>query len=81
MPTLTIAIPDDLKKRMDEHDTVNWSAVARKAFEQQVKDMDFMREFTRNSTMAMEDAIKHGKNINKAISKKYRATWKVGKKN
>lgn len=29
MPTLTLSIPDELKKRMDKHSEINWPNVLR----------------------------------------------------
>ena len=40
MGTLSVSVPDDLKVQMEELDEVNWSAVARKAFEEKVKEVD-----------------------------------------
>ena len=31
MPTITLSMPDELKKKMDEFEDINWSAVAREA--------------------------------------------------
>ena len=43
MGTLSVSVPDDLKVQMEELDEVNWSAVARKAFEEKVKEVEFVR--------------------------------------
>jgi len=34
---VTIRVPEDLKRRMEEHRNVNWSEVARQAFEETVQ--------------------------------------------
>ncbi len=34
MSNITIRIPEDLKKRMEQCKTINWSEIARKAFEE-----------------------------------------------
>ena len=79
MPTVTVQVPEELKKKMDKHETTNWSAVARKAFEQQMREQDVLeriRELTKNSTMTEEDAIRIGGEVNKKVSEKYLKLWK-----
>lgn len=36
MAKVTINVPDDLKHRMERHGEINWSQVARRAFEQEM---------------------------------------------
>ena len=52
MTTLSVSVPDELKKKMDALDEVNWSAVARKAFEEKVRQVAYLQE------LAREDAEK-----------------------
>ncbi len=44
MPNMTVLIPADLKTRMDEHDEVNWSALARHAFAEYLQDIENLRK-------------------------------------
>ena len=37
MANVTVSVPEELKKRMEHIPSVNWSEVARKAFEEAVK--------------------------------------------
>jgi hypothetical protein len=79
MPTITVNVPEDLKKRMDAHDTVNWSAVARNAFEKQLESQILLhkiRELTKDSTMTEEDAITLGRELKKRSSSKFLESWK-----
>ncbi len=39
MPTITLSVPEDLKKAMDSSKMINWSEVARRAFVEQLKDL------------------------------------------
>ncbi|PSQ28350.1 hypothetical protein BRD03_03110 [Halobacteriales archaeon QS_9_68_17] len=36
MATVSLRVSDDLKKKMDEHDEVNWSAVIRANIEEEI---------------------------------------------
>ncbi len=40
MSTITLSVSEELKKRMSHVDWVNWSSVARKAFEERLKDIE-----------------------------------------
>jgi hypothetical protein len=39
MPTITLAVPAELKKAMENSKMINWSEVARRAFVEQLKDL------------------------------------------
>ncbi len=38
MATFTISIPEDLKKKMDEHAEINWAEYLKKRFELKIKE-------------------------------------------
>ena len=44
MPTLTVSIPDELKKRLDKHPEINWSAYLRDRFLLKVKQLKKFEE-------------------------------------
>jgi hypothetical protein len=70
MATMTLSIPTDLKERMDGFCEINWSAVAREAFLEKIKDLEFIKNFKLKSTLTEEDAIALGKEFNKKLSKR-----------
>lgn len=70
MVSVTLAIPAELKHRMDEHEEINWSAVAREAFVQKIADLEFIRTFKSQSTLTEEDALRLGKELNKKLAKR-----------
>lgn len=72
MTTITLAVPEELKKKMDIFPEINWSEVARQAFLQKIGDMDFLRKFREKSTLTEEDALRMGKEVSKAVSNKLR---------
>ncbi len=45
MTTMTLSIPEELKQRLEEFPEINWSAVARGAFMQKVRDLEFLQKF------------------------------------
>ena len=74
MVNITLAIPPELKKRMDAFPELNWSAVARQAFDSRLKNLEFLRKFTENSTLTEEDALRLGRELNKSLHKKRYST-------
>ena len=45
MPTITISLPSELKKRLEKHPEVNWSEVFRRSFAQKVKELEEFEAF------------------------------------
>ena len=72
MTTMTLAVPNELKTQMDIFPEINWSEVARQAFMQRIKDLEFLRKFKSDSTLTEEDALRLGKDVSKKLSKRLR---------
>ncbi len=72
MTTMTLAIPIELKQRLEGFPEINWSEVARQAFMQKIKDLEFLKEFKQESEMTEEEALRLGKQVRKNIAKKFR---------
>lgn len=70
MVNVTLSIPSDLKNRMDNFAEINWSAVAREAFDEKIKDLEFIKKFKAKSTLTEEDALKLGKELNERLVKR-----------
>ncbi len=70
MVSITLAVPVDLKQKMDQFAEINWSAVARAAFTQKVADLDFIKTFKSQSILTEDDAIQLGRELNKKLAKK-----------
>ena len=72
MTTITLAVPDEMKKKMDSFPEMNWSEVARQAFMQKIEDMNFLRTFKEKSKLTEADALRLGKEVSKEVSNKLR---------
>ena len=72
MVTMTLAVPEEMKKRLDSFPELNWSAVARTAFEQKLNDLDFLQRFKEKSTLTEADALRLGKEVSRAVSARLR---------
>lgn len=70
MVSMTLSIPHDLKNKMDSFAEMNWSAVAREAFNEKIKDLEFIKRFKSRSTFTEEDALRLGKELNAGLAKR-----------
>jgi hypothetical protein len=70
MVNVTLSIPTELKQRMDNFAEINWSAVAREAFDEKIKDLEFIKRFKAKSTLTEQEAINLGKELNKNLAKR-----------
>ena len=73
MTNLSVSVPEELRQRMAKLDEVNWSAVARKAFEEKVQQIEFMKSIANRSKLTEEDAKDISRKINKAMAQRFGA--------
>jgi hypothetical protein len=71
MPTLSVSVPEDLRQKMSRMEEVNWSAVARKAFEQKVHDIEFVRGLAKKSKMTAKDVKEISDKINSSAANRF----------
>ena len=64
MTNVTVSVDTDLKQRMDEHPEINWSEVARQAFQQKVEDLEIMDRIASKSELTEEDVREISDQIN-----------------
>lgn len=72
MTTMTLAVPSELKHKMDTFPEMNWSEVARQAFIQRINDLEFLKKFKSDSTLTEQDALRLGRELNKNLAKRYK---------
>ena len=72
MPTITLSLPDDLKKRMDEFEDINWSAVAREAIKNRLSQLMLFKSIVSRSKLTEKDALEIGKKINASLHKRFK---------
>ena len=72
MVSITLAVPEELKKEMDKHPELNWSEIARQAIKQRIIFLKKFEEFAAESTLTEGEAVELGRKVNKALTKRYR---------
>lgn len=70
MPNVTLAIPEDLHKKMKQHTEIRWSEVVRKTISEKIEDLDMMDKLTRKSKLTQKDADEIAQRIDGAVAKK-----------
>ena len=71
MANLTLAIPNDLRVKMDHFPEINWSEVARQAIFQKTRQLEQLNQFFSNSTLTEQDAIEIGRQIKRRVWKRH----------
>jgi len=55
MTNVTLAIPEDLHKRMKRHSEIRWSEVIRKTISEKVDDLEMMDKLSGKSKLTKKD--------------------------
>ena len=79
MPTLTLAIPKELKEDMDSIPELNWSEVAREAIAKKLAEYKLFKSIVAKSKLTEKDALELGRKVNKSLHKRYEQLYKEGK--
>ncbi len=56
MTNITLAIPEDLHKRMKKHSEMRWSEVVRKSIESKIEMLELMDALAAKSKLTKKDA-------------------------
>ena len=72
MVTITLSLPEDIKKKMDRFAWLNWSAIAREAFIKRMRQLEILEKFEKDSEkskLSDEECIRLGRELRQAMSK------------
>ena len=72
MVSITLSVPEELKKEMDKFQEINWSAVAREAIKKKINLLEQFKEFTKDSKLTEEEALKLGSEVSLKALKKHK---------
>ncbi len=70
MPTLTLAIPKELKSEMDSLPELNWSEIARRAISKEIKEYQLFKSVVSKSKLTERDALNLAREVNAGMYKK-----------
>ena len=72
MPNMTLAIPEELKRKMNQFKEINWSEVARQAIQEKTALLEKMNQLLSKSQLSESDAVVYGTQIKKSVLKKHK---------
>jgi len=71
MVNITLSVPEDLKREMEKFPEMNWSVIFREVIRKRLMLLKQIKEFSRDSELTEEDAIRIGRKINKSLHERY----------
>lgn len=74
LPNMTIRIPEDLKKEVDNHPEINWSEVARQSMWSYIRKLEIAEEIASESELTKQEAEELSKKLKHDIAEHYRET-------
>jgi len=72
MVSMTLSIPQELKKEMEQYPEINWSVVAREAIKRKITILHKINTLLAKSELTENDALAFGRQITKKAAKKFR---------
>lgn len=76
MVNITLSIPEELKKEMEEFPEINWSEVARQAIREKASQLVVLKSIASKSKLTGKDAMELGRTINSSLHKEYKKALK-----
>ncbi len=70
MENITLTIPEELKKELQKHEEVNWSAVIRKALQEHLRRVRIAESIASKSKLTEKDAEEIARKVDAAVAKK-----------
>lgn len=55
MPNMTLSIPEETKKRMDQHPHIRWSSVVRSVIEKKLDDFEEAERLAKKGNLQLSD--------------------------
>jgi len=71
MVSLTLSVHESIRKEMEEFPEINWSEIARAAIMRRILVLKKFREFTKDSEITEEDALRLGREVNKKATERF----------
>ncbi len=71
MVNITLAIPEDLKEKLQKHKEVNWSAITRRALEEYLKRIEIIEAIAQKSKLTQEDADELAGKVKREMARRH----------
>lgn len=70
MPNMTLSVDEETHRFIRTHKSVNWSEVAREAFQRKARELHMWDEMLAKSELTEKDAVRAGREAKAAIVKR-----------
>lgn len=70
MTNMTLALPEELARKMRAFPEIRWSAIARQAIEKRVHDLEIMNRIASKSKLTQKDVEEISKTIKASAAKR-----------
>lgn len=70
MPNITLAVPENLHRKMRAHPEIRWSEVVRRILAKNVEDLDRMDSIAKNSTLTTRDVDELAHLVNEGLRRR-----------
>lgn len=70
MTSLTLSIPKEIRKKMDEHPEINWSEVARQSIIQKILLLEKLNQLFKDSKLTKKETVLLGRKISRGVAKR-----------
>lgn len=67
MVNMTLAVSEELRKKMERHREIKWSEIARKAFERKIDEVELEERILSKSKLTEKDVNEIAHKINKHV--------------
>lgn len=80
MANVTVTVPEEFKEKMEDHPEINWSQVAREAFEEKIADLETIEtlrahgvldEIAAKSELTEEDVEEMAERIDRTMTEEF----------
>ena len=71
MPTMTLAIPKEMKTQMDLVPEMNWSEIARQSFQKKLEEWQLFQSLVKDSQLTPKSLQQLSAKVNKGLSHRY----------
>ncbi|MEK6926808.1 MAG: hypothetical protein AABX11_00090 [Nanoarchaeota archaeon] len=75
MATITLSIPEEIKIQMEKFEWLNWSAIAREAFQRRIKQLQILNKLEKdfkNSKLSDKECLELGKQLKDSMCQELR---------
>jgi len=69
---MSVSVEEEMKEKMSRLQEINWSAVARHAFEEKLREVDILKKIASKSKLTAKDADEISRKISESMARKFK---------